>query len=58
MEAPTCDVRAMVVVVPIIPLTCQLIAFCRRVSRDGALLCWSLENTAPAPNATGPAVMF
>ena len=35
MEAPTCDVRAMVLAVPIIPLACQPIAFCRGVSRVG-----------------------
>ena len=37
MEAPTCDVRAMVLAVPIIPLAFQPIAFCRGVSRVGRL---------------------
>ena len=55
MEAPTCDVRAMVLAVPIIPLACQLIAFCRGVSRVGALGFAGPLRTAPAPNATGPA---
>ena len=35
MKAPTCDVRAMVLAVPIIPLAFQPIAFCRGVSRVG-----------------------
>jgi hypothetical protein len=52
---PTCDVRAMVLAVPIIPLACQSIAFCRGVSRVGR---FGLLILAPAPNATGPAVMF
>jgi hypothetical protein len=37
MKAPTCDVRAMVLAVPIIPLAFQPIAFCRGVSRVGRL---------------------
>jgi hypothetical protein len=39
MEAPTCDVRAMVLAVPIIPLP-SAAAF----PASGAWLCWSLEN--------------
>lgn len=55
MEAPTCDVRAMVLAVPIIPLACQLIAFCRGVSRVGALGFAGPLRTAPAPNAIAKA---
>jgi hypothetical protein len=37
-EAPTCDVRAMVSAVPIIPVACQPIASAAAFPASGALL--------------------